>query len=213
MSSHFVAFFGNLKPVVTRVQSAACEQLLSRPGQETASYPLAAEPTSPVEQGAKPTPKALQAAPCLVNPLGHPHKASHLCELRRIQAAHGTETVQAQEVDACQRLGRCKITRIGTAESSTQPSRLDGFMLVLWLMCLQTLQRVFRPAWRSSRDVLPLKEPGRQLLRWEVRACERWYAKRYVLLPDSYGKKIKLRRCCEGQMPFFYMVQHHSVAA
>ena len=37
----------------------------------------------------------------LVDPLGHAQEAPHLREGHGIQAAHGTETVQAQEVDAC----------------------------------------------------------------------------------------------------------------
>ena len=61
----------------------------------------------------------------LVDPLGYPQEAPHLREGHGIQAAHGTETVQAQEVDACQRL-----------------DRRDG---LLWLRCLQTLLHVCKP--------------------------------------------------------------------
>ena len=87
-------------------------------------------------------------------------------------------------------------------------------MLVLWLMCSQTLRRVFRPAWRSSCDVLPLTEPRRQLLRCEAQACERWYTMRYVLLPDPYSKNMqKSSNGAAAQVrhpsTYIYMVQHH----
>ena len=81
---------------------------------------------------AGPSRKSLKHLSCLVDPLGYPKEAPHLFEdsaAGGIQAAHGTKTVQAQEVDACP----------GLAGDGT------GSLWRLWPMCSQTLLHPCKP--------------------------------------------------------------------
>ena len=59
----------------------------------------------------------------LVDPLGHAQKAPHLREGHRIQAAHGTETVQAQEVDPC------RVAQVCTQVDGSHAARAWAFIV------------------------------------------------------------------------------------